>query len=220
MTTLLKLSKSWFKLAEAEKQISITKEEKTKAELEALKSQINPHFLFNSLNNIYSLSRKSSDKTSESILILSDMMRYVLYETRSAYVKLKDEVRFIENFVQLQKLRIGEKSEIKLEIEINNDELKVAPLIFLTFLENSFKHGVKGDIGKTFAHFTLKNDKNTLLFNAENNKGETKDEEGGRGIGLNNVIRRLDILYPNKYKLTINDEGEVFQINLKLVLDE
>ncbi len=220
LTTLIKLSKAWFLLAETEKQVAIAKDEKNMAELEALKSQINPHFLFNSLNNIYSLSRKSSDKTSESILILSDMMRYVLYETSSDYVKLKDEVKFMKDFVQLQKLRIDKNSEIKLEVDISNFELKVAPLIFLTFLENSFKHGVKGDIGNTFAHFELKNDKNVLSFHAENNKCETKDEESGTGIGLTNVVRRLDILYPNKYELDINDRGDIFQINLKLVLDE
>ncbi|PKP35673.1 MAG: hypothetical protein CVU00_01210 [Bacteroidetes bacterium HGW-Bacteroidetes-17] len=220
ISTLLKLSKSWFKLAEAEKLIAVSQQEKNKAELEALKSQINPHFLFNSLNNIHALSRQASPKTSKSILVLSEMMRYVLYETKADYVKLSAEIQFLNNFVELQKLRIDERSEIKLDVDLENDKLNIAPLILLPFFENSFKHGVKGNTGNTFARFELKNKGNELLFFAENNKGKSKDEEGSHGIGLANVIRRLDILYSDKYKLDIVDEGEVFQINLKLVLDE
>lgn len=220
VATLLKLSKSWFKLAEAEKKVAQSKQEKNKAELEALKSQINPHFLFNSLNNIYSLSRKASPKTSQSILILSDMMRYVLYETKEDFVKLTDEVRFLKNFVDLQKLRIDEKSKISLKVKVENKKLKIAPLLLLPFLENSFKHGVKGDTGNTFASFELKCVGNELFFNAENNSGESKEDISSGGIGLRNVIRRLDILYPEKYELDIKDEGGVFQISLKLMLDE
>jgi len=220
ISTLLKLSKSWFKLAEAEKQIAVSEQEKNKAELEALKSQINPHFLFNSLNNIHALSRKSSPKTSKSILILSDMMRYVLYETKADYVKLADEIQFLNNYVELQKLRIDDRSEIKFDVDLENDKLKIAPLILLPFFENSFKHGVKGNTGNTFARFEIKNTEKKLIFFAENNKGKSKDEEGSHGIGLANVIRRLDLLYPGKYELDINNESEVFQINLKLKLDE
>jgi sensor histidine kinase YesM len=221
LTTLIKLSKAWFKMQETEKKIAQVNEEKITAELEALKSQINPHFLFNSLNNIYSLSRKSSKKTSDSILILSDMMRYVLYETRSKTVKLSDEVKFMNNFVELQKLRIDERSSIEFKVDLDNDKLKMAPLIFLPFLENSFKHGVKGNIGNTYAKFELKSVKTELLFIAENSKAQSDIlDEKNQGVGLENVKRRLEILYPQKHELVIEDQEDIFKINLKLVLDE
>ena len=221
LTTLIKLSKAWFEVQETEKKIARINEEKINAELNALKSQINPHFLFNSLNNIYSLSRKSSEKTSASILILSDMMRYVLYETRSKTVKLSDEVKFMNNFVELQKLRIDERSSIELEVDLDNKKLKLAPLIFLSFLENSFKHGVKGDTGTTFAKFKLKSLKSELFFTAENSKAQNDSmDEKNQGVGLENVKRRLEILYPQRHELVIQNLENIFRINLKLVLDE
>jgi sensor histidine kinase YesM len=220
LTTLIKLSKAWFSMQETEKRFMELEREKIISELETLKLQIKPHFLFNSLNNIHSLSRKSSPKTSESIVILSDMLRYVLYETQADFVKLSDEIKFLNNFVELQSLRIDERSEIKLQVDLKNDKLKIAPLILLPFFENSFKHGLKGDTGNTYAKFEIKSIGNELSFSAKNNKGESKDDKDTHGIGLANVIRRLDILYPQKYQLDISNEAEMFIINLKLVLDE
>lgn len=220
ISTLLKLSKGYFKMLEAEHKIVKLESENVSSELKALKLQINPHFLFNSLNNIYSLARKSSPKTGDSILILSDMMRYVLYETKSDFVKLSDEIQFFKNFVELQKLRIDENSKIELNVDLDNTKLEIAPMILMPFFENSFKHGVKGDIGKTFAKFELKTSKNQLSFSAENNKGESNENSDDHGIGLENVKRRLDILYPEKYVLKIEEDDNLFKVNLKLTLKE
>jgi LytS/YehU family sensor histidine kinase len=220
ISTLLKLSKSWFQMLEAENRIVRLESENISSELKALKLQINPHFLFNSLNNIYSLARKSSPKTGDSILILSDMMRYVLYETKSDFVKLSDEIQFFKNFVELQKLRIDEHSKIELKVDLDNNKLEIAPMILMPFFENSFKHGVKGDVGQTFAKFELKTSKNQLSFSAENNKGESNENRDGHGIGIENVKRRLDILYPDKYDLKIEEEDTLFKVNLKLTLKE
>lgn len=220
ISTLLKLSKSWFQMLEAENRIVRLESENVSSELKALKLQINPHFLFNSLNNIYSLARKSSPKTGDSIIILSEMMRYVLYETKSDFVKLSDEIQFFKNFVELQKLRIDENSQIELIVDLDNTKLKIAPMILMPFFENSFKHGVKGDVGKTFAKFELKTSENQLSFSAENNKGESIENSGEHGIGLENVKRRLDILYPEKHVLKIEDDNNLFKVNLKLILKE
>ncbi len=221
LTSLIKLSKAWFKMQETDKKIARVNEEKITAELNALKSQINPHFLFNSLNNIYSLSRKSSKKTSESILILSDMMRYVLYETRSDSVKLSEELNFMQNFVELQKLRIDERSSIELIVDLDDDKLKIAPLIFLPFLENGFKHGVKGSTGNTYAKFVLNSIESEVTFVAENSKSENDlTTKKHHGVGLENVKRRLELLYPNKHELIVEDQKDFFRINLKLILDE
>lgn len=220
ISTLLKLSKSWFQMVEAENRIVRLESENLNSELKALKLQINPHFLFNSLNNIYSLARKSSPKTGDSILILSDMMRYVLYETKSDYVKLSDEIQFLKNFVELQKLRIDKNSKIELNVDLDNTKLEIAPMILMPFFENSFKHGVKGDVGKTFAKFELKTSKNQLTFSAENNKGVSNENSNDHGIGLENVKRRLDILYPDKHELKITENANIFRVNLKLTLNE
>lgn len=218
LTTLFKLSKAWFKMQEAEKKIARVHEEKTSAELNALKSQINPHFLFNSLSNIHSLSLKKSEKTSASVLLLSDMMRYVLYETAVDFVKLSDEIKFLNNLVELQRLRLQQESEIIFTTEIENPKLIISPLILLPFLENSFKHGLKGDTGKTYAYFRLSTNGDQLNFLARNNKVAEKDE--GSGFGLKNVKRRLELLYPEKHELVIKDEDDIFEISLKLSLHE
>ncbi len=221
LTTLFKLSKAWFKMQETEKQIAQAQEEKTTAELSALKSQINPHFLFNSLSNIHALSLKKSDKTSASVLLLSDMMRYVLYETGVDFVKLSDEISFLNNLVELQRLRLQQESEIVFVNEIKNSKLKIAPLILLPFFENSFKHGLKGDVGKTYAYFNISVNGNQMNFLARNNKVmQAKEKDEKSGFGLKNVKRRLELLYPEKHELQIKDKDGIFEVNLKLSLHE
>jgi hypothetical protein len=145
LTSLLKLSKGWFLLTQAEKQIMLIRQEKVESELKALKSQINPHFLFNSLNNIYSLSMGESGKAPAAILKLSDLMRYMLYESNEEKVPLKKEIDFLENYIDLQRLRSDQRSKIEYNRDGSPGGLKIAPLLFLPLVENSFKHGIKGD---------------------------------------------------------------------------
>ena len=220
LTTLLKLSKAWFQLSASEKKLSIVEKEKLDAELRALKSQINPHFLFNSLNNLYALSLKGDQQTSAFILKLSEVMRYMIYESNGNFVLLKNELNFIKNYVDLQKLRSDTRAHISFRISGKVRQQKIAPLLFIPFIENSFKHGIKGKTGQTYVNIDLEVNDNELLLKVENNKGSVDEVETGhfKGIGLNNVRKRLTLIYPEKHHLTICDRNEVFSVQLKLIL--
>ena len=220
LTTLLKLSKGWFLLMQAEQQLMAIRKEKVETELKALKSQINPHFLFNSLNNIYSLALGNSKATPDSILKLSGLMRYMLYESNAERVPLKQELRFLDNYVELQKLRSDKRSKIKYSKKGDPEDQTIAPLLFLPFVENGFKHGIKGDPGGGFVNIELAiQDSNVDLY-VENNRGQVEKIETNdfNGIGLNNVKRRLELIYSGKYDLDIQESEETYSIRLKLDL--
>jgi LytS/YehU family sensor histidine kinase len=220
LTSLLKLSKGWFLLTQAEKQIMLIRQEKVESELSALKSQINPHFLFNSLNNIYSLSLGESGKAPAAILKLSDLMRYMLYESNEEKVSLKKEIDFLENYIDLQRLRSDRRSKIEYNRDGSPGGLKIAPLLFLPLVENSFKHGIKGDPAGGYVKISMDIRENILEMSLENNKGivdEIEDLENS-GIGLANVKRRMELLYPEKSLLEINETESDFKVKLKLEL--
>jgi LytS/YehU family sensor histidine kinase len=220
LTSLLKLSKGWFLLTRAEKQIMIVNQKKVESELKALKSQINPHFLFNSLNNIYSLSMGESGKAPAAILKLSDLMRYMLYESNEEEVSLKKEIDFLENYVDLQRLRSDPHAKIEYNRDGSPDGLKIAPLLLLPLMENSFKHGIKGDPAGGYVKINMDIGENELELSLENNKGKVDEIEDleNSGIGLANVKRRLELLYPEKSMLEIHDSGSDFIVKLKLEL--
>ena len=210
LSTLLTLSKSWYKLQQVEK-------EKLSIELNSLKTQVNPHFLFNSLNSIYSLALAKSEQTSEAVLELSNLLRYMLYEVAEEKVDLGKEVEMIENFIELQKLRADSSTRISFEIIGNLDEKKIAPLLFFPLIENAFKHGVKGVSVSAFIEMKL-NVVEGIEFSIVNNKGQVDDMEGGKygGIGLENVKRRLALIYPKTHEFEIRETEEIFEVKLKL----
>lgn len=218
LTTLLKLSKSWFLLMEADRKLMQVEREKINNELLALRSQINPHFLFNSLNSIYSLALHQSNKTPAVILKISDLMRYMLYEANEDKVPLKNELHFLENYFELQKLRSDEQTEITLNVTGEIREQKIAPLLFLPFIENSFKHGVKGDPEGGFMRVSINVTGEQLEMNVINNKGRIDKVEKGnfQGIGLQNARRRLELLYPRRHAFSINDLEDSFEVKLKI----
>ncbi len=220
LTTLLKLSKGWFMLMQAEQQLMAVRQEKVETELKALKSQINPHFLFNSLNNIYSLALGKSGKTPDAILKLSGLMRYMLYESNADRVPLKQELHFIENYIDLQKLRSDRRSRIKFSRKGNPAGKTIAPLLFLPFIENGFKHGIKGDPEGGYVRIELAIQDSNIDLYIENNRGEVDRVENNEynGIGLNNVKRRLELIYPGKHELEVQETRETFSIQLKLDL--
>ncbi len=220
LTTLLKLSKAWFQLAASEKQLAMARQQKLDAELRALKSQVNPHFLFNSLNNLYGLALKKDANTPAFILKLAEVMRYVLYEADAAWVPLEDEIHFTQNFIDLQKLRSDQRAHITFEIQGTVGQQTIAPLLFLPFIENSFKHGVKGSTNNSFVHIHLKVAPYHVLFSIENNKGTVDEVEKSPagGIGLENVRQRLQLVYPDKHHLIIRNQDTIFAIQLKLTL--
>lgn len=195
--------------------------EKLQLELNALKAQIHPHFLFNTLNNLYSLTLKNSDKASEVVLKLSDIMRYVLYQSNEERVALQKEIDFISNYVELQKIRYHDRYDIRLEIVGNTEDLHIAPLLFIDFTENAFKHGIDKRFSDGFVHVQFNIENNSVHFTCSNSIGNN-DQEGiiqqDAGIGLNNVRKRLAILYPQQHELNFTDNGEIFTVDLKLQL--
>jgi len=191
------------------------------SELRFLRSQINPHFLFNTLNSLYALALKKSDKAPEVVLRLSEMMRYMLYECNEKRVSLEKEVNYMKNYLELEKTRHGQKVDIQLEVEGSASDHRIAPLMFIPFLENSFKHGLSNQLKYGFVHILLRVDDKEVNFDITNSKPALHDPNYHRGgIGLKNVKRRLDILYPNQYSLQISDDPQTYSVNLQIQLDE
>ena len=192
----------------------IEKQEKTQHELSALKEQINPHFLFNNLNTIYSMAVKGDDRTKDVVLQLSDFLRYVLYDTSSDQIPLKKEVEIIKTYFALQKERIN-LSTTKISLNIAGDlgETLVAPLLLLPLAENCFKHGVGIHDGSIMIEISYKDGQ--LRFFSQNNIAprENPVEKKG-GIGLKNLRKRLEILYPDQYLLTTKEEGGLYFVEL------
>jgi len=211
VTSLLRLARGWFHLQEIEK-------EKTLAELKALKSQINPHFLFNSLNSIYSLARKNSAQVPEKVIQLSDLMRHIIYDSDVEFVLLPREIDMIRNYIELQNLRTPEKEKIELEVIGEIEGKKVAPLIFLPFVENSFKHGLKIGAENPFVKIKIEVLPNELIFEIENSKGKTSEihDSKYKGIGIENVKKRLGLIYPNLHSLNISENETIFKVILKI----
>ena len=175
------------------------KQKEVEAELAWLKNQINPHFLFNTLNNISSLAQIDGDGTQEAIMQLSDLLRYAMYETNKPKVPLDGEVEFMRNYVELMKLRCNEMTTVSARFDITDAQSEVAPLLFISLIENAFKHGMDSNAPATI-DISLKQQDGTLIFNCDNtnNPKPTKDRSGS-GIGLENTRRRLDLLYPGRY---------------------
>jgi len=203
-----------------EKEAADLKSENLNSELKFLRSQINPHFLFNALNNIYSLSIIKSDKTPDNILKLSDMLRYIIYDCNAKRVPLEKEINYINNYIDLQKLKDDQMTNIEVDFENADPKCMIAPMIFIPFIENSFKHSKIEDLENGWIKMKIENEDDQLMFSINNGlpKEEfTKDKVGG--IGLENVKRRLELLYPKKHQLKIESSENEFFVELKISLD-
>jgi len=212
-STILKFSVDWFLNERIRRDLE---NQRLSAELAFLKSQINPHFLFNSLNSIYSLAYQRSETTPEAILKLSEIMRYMLYECNDNRVELSKELQYVQNYIDLQKIRFGKKAFIDYKIEGKVASQQIVPLILIAFVENAFKHGV-ASTQQTPICILIEVDEEHLRFFIQNKKNTNNRDEAG-GIGLNNVKRRLDLLYPGKYNLEISDETDTYTVELSLIL--
>ncbi|MCB4808466.1 sensor histidine kinase [Tamlana sp. 62-3] len=188
-------------------------------ELKLLKSQINPHFLFNSLNNIYTLAGIDTGKTQKSIINLSDMLRYVLYDCEQEVVSIKKEIEYIENYLKLFALKSSKSYPISIKLNIENNGAYVAPMLFIPFIENALKHSNIDDRNNAFININITATSTEINFDVENSKPQNKVvKDGVGGIGLENVKKRLAILYPNKHSLKIVENETNFKINLQLKL--
>lgn len=213
------LVEAYLFVKKTEEEVILTKNEKLQNELKLLKSQINPHFLFNSLNNIYTLAGIDSNRTQKSIINLSDMLRYVLYECDQETVPLKKEVEYIENYLKLFALKSSKNYPISTKLNIENNSIPVAPMLFIPFVENAIKHSNIDDRENSFINIKINADADTINFEIENSKPQKviiKDAVGG--IGLENVKKRLAILYPEKHDLEISETDTNFRVNLHLNL--
>ena len=195
------------------------KQKEVEAELAWLKNQINPHFLFNTLNNISSLAQIDGDETQEAIMQLSDLLRYAMYETNKPKVRLDGEVEFMRNYIELMKLRCNEMTTVNAQFIMHNAQFEVAPLLFISLIENAFKHGMNSNAPATI-DIRLEQQDDTLVFNCDNtnNPKPTKDRSGS-GIGLENTRRRLDLLYPGRYtwEQTITPEN-IYHVRISIRL--
>jgi Putative regulator of cell autolysis len=221
ITTLIKFTRDSIDLQDANLKIKEIEHENVESELRALKAQINPHFFFNTLNSIYSLSLDRSEKAPELILKLSELMRYILYETRDDYVSMERQLDFLQNYIYLEQLRTDEKIKIEMEIKGKHTELMIAPLLFLPFIENAFKHVVKEKDNPSFIRISFDlTDPVKISFCVKNKKYNSPGPVNGNneGIGLANVRKRLNLLYPSKHELKISDTSDVFEVELTLEL--
>lgn len=193
--------------------------EKLAAELKFLKSQINPHFLFNVLNNVYALSLLKSDQTPEVVMKLSEMLRYMLYQSGHERASLEQEISYIQHYIALQQLKDDEPLSVQLDLQVNNPTARIAPMLLIPFVENAFKHSKIEDTQQGWIKISLGEMDNQLVFSVSNSlpSGEfTKDLTGG--IGLTNVQRRLELEYPGKHQLDIKKMPQSFSIELTISL--
>ncbi|WCO03417.1 sensor histidine kinase [Psychroserpens ponticola] len=191
------------------------KAEKAKTELSLLRSQINPHFFFNTLNNLYALTVKNSDRAPDVILKLSDMMRYTIYEGEKETVKLADEIGYLNNYIELHKIRYKKSVEITFDYASVNTHIAIAPLLYIILLENAFKHGVETLSENAFIHINLYDDEDIIYFEIENNFDD-KESDKTNGIGLKNLKRRLSLLYKEKHNLSIITTTNLYKTILKI----
>ncbi|HAA22498.1 MAG TPA: histidine kinase, partial [Cytophagales bacterium] len=213
MAGLGRFTFDWFRQQKERKELE---RQRLTSELAYLKSQVNPHFLFNTLNNIYGLARKQSPETEDAILKLSGMMRYMLYETNVEEVPLSREVQQLQDYLSLQSLRYKQEEVATLSVVGDVESVQIAPLLLVPLVENGFKHGRFSQTGDRL-QLSLQVEQDGLVFQAENPiapKTEERDAVGG--VGLGNIRRRLEILYPDRHTMTTEEENGIFRATLTL----
>jgi hypothetical protein len=216
LSVAIKMTAQWYKTQQENTEIS---QERIKAEIQNLKSQLNPHFLFNTLNNIYSLIAISQERAQGAVLDLSKLLRYVLYESSQPLVPLEKEVEFIKNYVELMKIRLSKNVELKTDINIKDKNLMIAPLLFISPIENAFKHGVSNNTS-SFINIVISQSDNKLVCLIQNSYFPKRDEsdKSGSGIGLQNLQRRLALLYNGHYTFESKLKGDSYESFLMLEL--
>lgn len=207
--------RSWYRQQQTLQEL---KQEKIAAELELLKSQVQPHFIFNMLNNIYSSAFKKSPETAQQILKLSNLIEYSLYDSKKEEVLLEEELEYIRNYVDLQKIRVGEKLDVSVNIFDDINGILVPPLLLLPIIENCFKHGVNKSINPSWIRIDISTTNSDIIFKIENSiEKESKNAViQNSGLGLANVRRRLELMYPNGHDIKIFQEENSFLLVLKL----
>jgi two-component system LytT family sensor kinase len=203
-------------LASKEKEQNLIRD-KLETELKFLRNQTNPHFLFNTLNNIYALARKKSDETADVVMKLSKLLRFMLYETKHEQIRISDEIKILDDYIELEKLRYNDRLTLSFIREIDNENEPIAPLLLLPFVENAFKHGASESRFESFINLEMILQNGILEFNIENSKEENGKKVNDKNIGLSNVHRQLELLY-REHDVAIKSEATVFKVVLKINL--
>ncbi len=219
--TILSGFKFGWDALQKQEQIEALKSTVQEGELQFLRSQINPHFLFNNLNNLYSYALEGSTKTPEIILELSGLLRYMLYECKEKFVPLEKEVEQLHNFIKLNKLQIEDRGVVRFNVKGIAAGYRIAPLILIVFIENAFKHSQAGQSENIEIEIDLEMKGTVLHFHSANNYMPSEGlDTVATGIGLKNVRKRLQLLYPNKHGLKIHKEGNRYEVNLSMELEK
>lgn len=200
----------------------VRRQEEKNAELKLLKAQLNPHFLFNTLNNLYGLSVLKSDNLPGLMLKLSDLLRYSLYETKENYVPLDKEIQYLENYISLEKIRLEDQTHITFKKTGNFQPYQIAPMLLIVFVENAFKHLTSSEEGENAVSINLEAEESILRFRCKNTFDHTisstlEIDKEKRGIGLQNAKKRLRLMYPNQHELNIEKEHSSYTVDLKLI---
>jgi hypothetical protein len=197
--------------------ITLLEKEKTATELDLLKQQVNPHFFFNTLNNLYALSLRQAPETPETVLQLSELMRYVIYKAKDERVQLQEEVKYLQDYLDLQRIRLHQNADIDLAVNMSNPELAVPPLLFIILVENAFKHGIEPAISDCFLQMELTEQDGHITFVCHNSLDPAmKKKVRPGGVGLQNLQRRLELLYPDSFEITVNAGPEDYRVVLNL----
>lgn len=212
--SLLYLAVYW--LINQIKELLAIRSEKRKTEIMLLKSEVSPHFFFNMLNNLYAMVDKDPSLAKKVIIRLSDMMRYSIYEGKKELVTLEEEIDFINNYINLHKVRYHREIDVQFNIEVEDDKVKVTPLLFIILVENAFKHGIETITKNAFIHIRLKSAGKKIIFEIENNF--EKDKQNKTGIGLMNLKRRLELLYSGNSKFDIVIKNDIYYSKLELTV--
>ncbi len=218
LSSLIKLGEDWVYLNQMENQILLKEKEQAEQQLYYLKGQINPHFLFNSLNVIYSLAVNKSEEIEKAILQLSDILRYVIYDVEMDKIPLKKEVDLIKNYIAFEKNRQVKNSKVSFQHDVS-ETAKIYPMLLLPLIENSFKHGLKSGVPNPFVDISLKESNEVLKFEISNNfKAVPLSDKNESGIGLDNIQKNLNLIYPNKHEFKSNIQGDVYKVSLQINL--
>lgn len=191
--------------------------EKLGAELKFLRNQTHPHFLFNTLNNIYGLARKKADETPEVVMKLSKLLRFMLYETSKSFIKIGDEIKMLDDYIELERIRYDGRLTINFLRQIDEDTEQISPLLLLPFVENAFKHGASESRFESYIHIDMTLEDSVLNFNIENTKENSVKLEVEENIGLKNVRRQLELIY-SQYNITVENEPLLFKVSLTINL--
>lgn len=217
LSVAIKMTEGWNRVAAIQLEME---KERAEVELKNLKSQLNPHFLFNTLNNIYSLITLSQERAQDAVYGLSRLLRYVLYESSQPLVPLEKEIAFVTDYIELMRIRLPKNVELKSDISVSSKGETIAPLLFISLVENAFKHGVSNNL-HSFIHIKMSMENGHIVCFIENSYFPKRQEQdkSGSGIGLSNLERRLELIYPDRFILKHECEGDIYSsllsVNLK-----